>query len=75
VVHMAILHPLDHLPIATSFMRQELQILAAGANFTRVLKYIAREVTLPQIRNLRTGTPVNTTRNRTGTPTRNLILG
>ena len=74
MVHMAIL-PLDHLLIATSFMRQALQILAAGATFTRVLEFIARGATLPQIRNLMPGTPVNTTRNRIGTPTRNLILG
>jgi hypothetical protein len=45
-------------------MRQTFQLLAAGATFTRVLEVnLAQEATLPQIPNLRTGTPLNTTRN------------
>jgi len=60
---MAIPHPPDHLLRPTSCMLQApVRIPAAAAIFTRSLEFnpIQEEATLPQIRNPRIGTTVNT---------------
>jgi len=62
--HMATLHPLDHLLIATGFIRQAVRILAATATFIRILEFnpVQEKATPSLTRNLRVGALLDTTR-------------